>query len=100
MNARFLRFVGLSFVLSAILLLGACHKKSVPAPPTPPPPPAAKPTATLSVTPTNVQQGQSVQLVWNTQNATDVSIEPLGAVALTGTRSFVPSRIENLHADG
>ena len=27
MNARFLRFAGLSFVLSAILLLGACHKK-------------------------------------------------------------------------
>jgi peptidoglycan-associated lipoprotein len=91
MNARFLRFLGLSFVLSAILLLGACHKKSVPAPPTPPPPPAAKPTATLSVTPTNVQQGQSVQLAWNTQNATEVSIEPLGAVALTGTQSFVPS---------
>ena len=90
MNARFLRFVGLSIVLSAILMLGACHKKSVPAPPTPPPPPA-KPTATLSVSPTNVQQGQSVQLAWSTQNATDVSIEPLGAVALTGTRSFVPS---------
>jgi peptidoglycan-associated lipoprotein len=32
-----------------------------------------------------------VQLAWSTQNATDVSIEPLGAVALTGTRSFVPS---------
>ena len=91
MNARFLRFVGLSIVLSAILMLGACHKKSVPAPPTPPPPPAAKPTATLSVTPTNVQQGQSVQLAWNTQNATEVSIEPLGAVALTGTQSFVPA---------
>jgi hypothetical protein len=61
MNSRFLRFAGLSFVMSAILMLGACHKKSVPAPTAPPPPPA-KPTATLSVTPTNVQQGQSVQL--------------------------------------
>lgn len=91
MNARFPRFLGLSFVLSVILLLGACHKKSVPAPPTPPAPSPAKPIATLSVTPTNVQQGQSVQLAWSTQNATDVSIEPLGAVALTGTRSFVPS---------
>ena len=35
MNARFLRLAGLSFVLSAILLLGACHKKSVPRCPTP-----------------------------------------------------------------
>jgi len=91
MSARFLRFAGLFFVLSAILLLGACHKKSVPAPTAPPPPAPAKPTATLSVSPTNVQQGQSVQLVWSTQNATDVSIEALGAVALTGTRSVVPS---------
>ena len=91
MSARFLRFAGLFFVLSAILLLGACHKKSVPAPTAPPPPAPAKPTATLSVSPTNVQQGQSVQLVWSTQNATDVSIEALGAIALTGTRSVVPS---------
>jgi peptidoglycan-associated lipoprotein len=91
MNARFLRFAGLFFVLSAILLLGACHKKSVPAPTTPPAPPPAKPTATLSVSPTNVQQGQSVQLVWNTKNATDVTIDSLGAVAATGTQSLVPS---------
>lgn len=91
MSARFLRFAGLSFVLSAILLLGACHKKSVPAPTTPPPPPPAKPTATLSVTPTNVQQGQSVQLAWNTKNATEVSIDSLGAVAPAGTQSAVPS---------
>ena len=90
MNSRFLRFAGLSFVMSAILMLGACHKKSVPAPTAPPPPPA-KPTATLSVTPTNVQQGQSVQLAWNTTNATDVSIDSLGAVSPTGTRSLVPS---------
>ena len=91
MNARFLRFAGYSFVLSAILLLGACHKKAVPAPPTPPPPPATKPTATLTVSPTNVQRGQSVQLAWTTQNATDVSIDGVGAVAPMGTRSLVPS---------
>ena len=90
MNARILRLAGFSFVLSAILLLGACHKKSVPAPPTPPPPPA-KPSATLSASPTDVQQGQSVQLSWNTQNATDVSIDSLGAVAPTGTRTLTPA---------
>jgi peptidoglycan-associated lipoprotein len=91
MNARILRLAGYSFVLSAILLLGACHKKSVPAPPTPPPPPPAKPSATLSASPTNVQQGQSVRLAWETQNATDVSIDSLGAVAPTGTRNLTPS---------
>jgi len=91
MNARFLRFAGYSFVLSAILLIGACHKKAVPAPPTPPPPPAAKPEASLTVSPTNVQRGQTVQLAWKTQNATDVSIDSLGAIALTGSRSLMPS---------
>lgn len=90
MNARILRLVGSSFVLSAILLLGACHKKSVPAPPTPPPP--AKPTATLTVSPANVQQGQSVQLAWNTQNATDVSIDSLGSVGPMGSRLLAPSQ--------
>ena len=80
-----------SFVLSAILLLGACHKKAAPAPPTPPPPPPAKPSAMLSVSPTNVQQGQSVQLAWETQNATEVSIDSLGAVAPTGTGALTPS---------
>ena len=91
MNARILRFAGLSFVLSATLLLGACHKKSVPVAPVQTPPPPAKPAATLTVSPTNVQRGQSVQLVWNTQNATDVSIDSLGAVAVSGTRSLTPS---------
>ena len=91
MNARFLRFAGLSFVLSATLLLGACHKKSVPVAPAQAPPPPAKPTATLTASPESVQRGQSVQLTWSTQNATDVTIDSLGAVAPSGTRSLVPS---------
>lgn len=91
MNARFLRFTCMLFVLSVTLLIGGCHKKAVPAPTAPPPPPPAKPTATLSVSPSSVQRGQSVQLNWNTQNATDVSIDTLGAVAVSGTRSLTPS---------
>jgi peptidoglycan-associated lipoprotein len=45
----------------------------------------------LSVSPTNVQQGQSVRLAWEAQNATEASIDSLGAVAPTGTRTLVPS---------
>ena len=92
MNARFLRLAGLSFVLVAILLLGACHKKSVPvAPPPQAPPPPAKPTATFSVSPSDAQRGQSVQLTWSTQDATDISIDSIGAVAPNGTKSLTPS---------
>jgi peptidoglycan-associated lipoprotein len=38
-----------------------------------------------------VQKGQSVQLSWSTQNATDVSIDSLGAVTPNGTRRLTPS---------
>ncbi len=89
MNARVLRLAGLSFALSTSLLLGSCHKKAVPTPTAPPPPPA--PSATLNVTPMNVQQGQSAQLVWSTQNATAVSIETLGAVEANGSRTITPT---------
>lgn len=91
MNARYLRLAGLSFALSITLLLGACHKKSTPAQPPTPPPPPAQPTATLTVSPTDVQRGQAVQLIWSTQNASDVSIDSLGAVATAGNRSLMPS---------
>ena len=91
MYARYLRLAGLSLALFITLLLGACHKKSVPAQPPTPPPSPAQPTATLSVSPTNVQRGQAVQLIWSTQNASDVSIDTLGTVATTGTRSLTPS---------
>jgi len=91
MNARILRLAGLSFALSATLLLGACHKKSVPVAPPQTPPPPAKPTASLSATPESVQRGQSVQLTWSTQNATDVTIDPIGGVAPNGSRSLTPS---------
>lgn len=91
MNARFLRFAGLSFVLSAMLLLGACHKKTAAVAPPQPPPPPAKPTATLSASPSNVQPGQSVKLDWSTQDATDVTIDSIGTVALSGSKSVAPS---------
>jgi peptidoglycan-associated lipoprotein len=91
MNARFLRLAGLSFVLSTMMLLGACHKKSAPvAPPQAPPPAPAKPTATLTVSPTNVQRGGSVQITWSTQDATDVNIDPIGVVPASGTRTLIP----------
>ncbi len=91
MNARYLRFAGVSFVLSATLLIGACHKKSVPVAPPQTPPAPAKPTASLSATPDSLQRGQSVQLTWSTQNAADVTIDPIGGVDPNGSRSLTPS---------
>src|SRR6266498_3212902 len=83
------RWVALVFALGAILLLGACHKKQPPPPP-PPPPPAA-PTASLTASPEAIDKGQSSTLTWQTTNATDVSIDGVGAVQPNGTQQVTPA---------
>ncbi|MEK7602453.1 MAG: hypothetical protein AAB472_03130 [Patescibacteria group bacterium] len=58
---------------------------------TPPPPPNA-PTCTLSASPNSISTGGVSTLVWNTSNATSVSIDRgIGAVAQDGSRSVSPS---------
>jgi peptidoglycan-associated lipoprotein len=78
------------FALCAILFLGACHKKTPPPPP-PPPPPAAAPKASLTANPNTVEKGQSVFLSWETYNATDVSIDGIGAVQPIGSQQVTPT---------
>ena len=76
--------------LSSTLFLGGCAKKQVAAK-TPPPPPPAKPTATLTVSRTDIQKGESTVLTWNTQNASTVTISGLGTVDGQGVRTMTPS---------
>jgi peptidoglycan-associated lipoprotein len=85
-----LKWVALVFTLGAILFLGACHKKQPPPPP-PPPPPAAAPTASLTASPETIDKGQSSTLTWKTENATDVSIDGIGAVQPSGSQSVSPT---------
>jgi peptidoglycan-associated lipoprotein len=82
--------------LATILMLGACKKKAAPPPPPPPPPPPA-PTASISVSPDTVQQGQSATLSWQTSNATDVSIDGIGAVQASGSQSVNPTSSTTYH---
>src|SRR5271166_5527067 len=84
------------FALSAFLLLGACKKKVAPPPPPPPPPPAS-PTASISVSPDTIQAGQSSTLTWQTSNATDVSIDGIGAVQPSGSQSVSPTDSTTYH---
>ena len=86
-----LKGIPLTFALGAAMLLSACHKKVAPAPPPPPPPPAS-PTASLSASPDTVQPGQGVTLTWQTTNATDVSIDGIGAVQASGSQQVSPSQ--------
>ena len=84
------RWVSLVFILSAILLIGACAKKVAPPPPPPPPSPLA-PTASLSANPNTIEKGQATTLTWQTTNATNVSIDGVGAVETSGSRSVTPA---------
>jgi peptidoglycan-associated lipoprotein len=84
------KWLFLILALGALLALGACKKKAAPPPPPPPPPPAA-PTASISVDPSSIQAGQSATLSWQTTNATDVSIDGIGAVQPNGSQSVSPT---------
>ena len=90
-----LNWITLIFILGAIMMLGACKKK--PAPPPPPPPPAPSPTASISANPDSVDKGQSSTLSWQTTNATDVSIEGIGAVKPNGSQQVTPTESTTYH---
>jgi len=80
------------------MMLGACGKKAAPAPPPPPPPPPAPaPTASVSVNPNSIQAGQSASLTWQTTNATDVTIDGIGAVQANGSQSVSPTESTTYH---
>jgi peptidoglycan-associated lipoprotein len=82
--------------LCAVLMLGACAKKAAPPPPPPPPAPAS-PTAAISVSPDTIQTGQSATLTWQTSNATDVSIDGIGAVQPNGSQQVTPADSMTYH---
>ncbi|MGH9494280.1 MAG: peptidoglycan-associated lipoprotein Pal [Candidatus Sulfotelmatobacter sp.] len=92
-----MKWVLLTISLAALLALGACGgKKKAPAPP-PPPPPSPAPTASIAVNPNTIQAGQSASLTWQTGNATDVSIDGIGAVQANGSQSVTPTDSTTYH---
>lgn len=90
------KYIATALALGAIMVLGACKKKAAPPPPPPPPPPAA-PTASISVSPDTIQPGQSATLSWQASNATDVSIDGIGAVQASGSQSVSPTQSTTYH---
>lgn len=95
MNTRkSLSLAGLCLFALLIAVSGGCRKKEAPvAPPeSPAPAPKAKPTATISASPTTIQKGKSSTLSWKTTNATNVAInQGIGDVSTNGSRSVSPS---------
>src|SRR5579864_1355163 len=91
-----MKWFTLVVALGAVMMLGACKKKAAPPPPPPPPPPAS-PTASISVDPNSIQKGQSATLSWQTTNATDVSIDGIGAVQPSGSQQVSPTDSTTYH---
>jgi peptidoglycan-associated lipoprotein len=84
----------LAVLLSSVLaLVVGCEKKKTPPPPPPPPKPV---TATLSANPTSIQRGQSANLTWSTDNATDVTLEG-NKVDPSGSQTVSPTDTTTYH---
>ena len=80
----------LAFLAFSVLFSPACSSKApVAAAPVPPPPPS--PTVAIEATPETVQPGGAVVVRWKTENATSISIAPLGVVDAAGSISVTPT---------
>jgi len=103
MNLNVLSLRRVVMVAAALTVLGlatGCHKKQGPdvnsmGPATAPT--AAPPTATITADPSAIDLGQSVVLNWRTTNATAVSIDGIGQVAVNGTQTVSPANSTNFH---
>lgn len=87
--------------LALAAALSGCHKKQSGINPNTLGPTAAAteaaPTATITAEPAAIDLGQTVVLNWRTQNATAVSIDGIGSVAVNGTQTVSPSSSTNFH---
>jgi peptidoglycan-associated lipoprotein len=84
--------------LVASLSVAGCKHNITPQPvATAPPAQAPSPTAKISASPTAVTAGAPVVLSWSTTNATTASIESIGDVATSGTKTVTPSTSTDYH---
>jgi peptidoglycan-associated lipoprotein len=84
---------------AVFLFTTGCHHKEAAAPEAPAPPAETTPapTANITVTPNTITPGQSAALNWTTTNATDVSIDGIGAVESSGTKTVSPTDTTTFH---
>ncbi len=83
----------------AMMVVTGCHKNTAPVAPNALPPDTTGPAPTASITadPLAIDLGQPVVLNWRTTNATSVSIDGIGNVAVNGTQTVSPANSTNFH---
>jgi len=89
-------YLSLLALMLSVAVLSGCPSKT-PVAQTPPPAPPPPPTASLEATPATVQAGQAITITWKTENATDVSIEQIGAVQPNGSQTLTPTESTTYH---
>jgi peptidoglycan-associated lipoprotein len=88
----------LSALTFSVVLAGCHHNKPVAdKKPEPPKIAPASPSASLRVTPETVDRGQPVELTWNTQNASVITIDGVGTVSATGSQKLTPASSTTYH---
>jgi len=95
---RSLAHAALLASVALIAATGCHHKQPLPNPgANAPDTNIAPPTASIIADPLSIELGQSVVLNWRTTNATAVSIDGIGQVAVNGTQTVSPANSTNFH---
>jgi peptidoglycan-associated lipoprotein len=85
-------------LVAAVVSFSGCKHKIAPQPvATAPPAQIPTPTAKISVSPTYVSAGAPVVVTWRTTNAATATIDGIGDVATSGTKTLTPSASTNYH---
>jgi peptidoglycan-associated lipoprotein len=94
---RKIRFFVAGLLAASLIGAAGCkHKVQTPVA-TAPAVAAPAPTANLTASPSAVTAGQQVTISWNTTNATTASIDGLGDVSTSGSRTVTPSASTTYH---
>ena len=91
MKVRKIQWIHIVPALALVLLAASCAKKKPAPPPQPPAAPPPAPTAMLTANPNSIQSGQASTLTWNTDFATDISIDGIGKVDPRGSMKVTPT---------
>jgi peptidoglycan-associated lipoprotein len=92
------RVLVFAMLLVALVAVAGCKKKHPTTTPTDTAPATAPaPTAQINASPTAISAGDQVTLTWRTTDATSVSIEGIGDVPTSGTKSVTPTASTSYH---
>jgi peptidoglycan-associated lipoprotein len=89
MTQQQMKALAIVITLGTTIIVGACNKRETQAPPRARPP--ADQSASIWVDPGSISADRSASLTWRTTNATDITIEGIGAVQPNGSQSVSPA---------